>query len=281
MLKSELAFATVPQEIAVKAGEAAAVEASPEHLEAAEQQDISDESTDWDFMPDEIEDPEMEQTVISEKISDWDFMPDEIEIDEEPKSPEPIWTSGQQGEKQLPDVFKEQPGPPFIPEPFNRDIPKPLPVETREFLPANNGTWGGERGESTWHPDPDYIPPEKYPEHPCSNPDNLTWQEILDKYEIDGIPFKDGFPDFSSVCKGEVEIEGFSTVREDNFDKADIELAKQKGCTPEEVEQWRKENGYTWHECEDMKIMQKVPQEVHANVPHEGGVSQAKKGNGE
>lgn len=67
----------------------------------------------------------------------------------------------------------------------------------------------------------------------------------------------------------------------DNFDKADIELAKQRGCTPEEVAKWRKENGYTWHECKDMKTMQKVPSQVHNNISHSGGISAAKKGNGE
>ncbi|WP_442866219.1 HNH endonuclease signature motif containing protein [Aeromonas sp. QDB50] len=105
-------------------------------------------------------------------------------------------------------------------------------------------------------------------------------REILEKYDIDGIRFKDGEPDFSEISKGDVEIEPFSDSRSDNFDKADIELAKQKGCSPEDVAKWRKENGYTWHECKDMKTMQKVPSEVHNNIPHSGGISEAKKGTG-
>lgn len=102
--------------------------------------------------------------------------------------------------------------------------------------------------------------------------------EILKKYGIDGIRFKDGFPDFSEVSKGNVQIEGFetggNTEKNRNFKKADIELAKQRGCSPEEVKKWREENNYTWHECEDKKTMQKVPNEIHANVPHDGGRSQ-------
>jgi hypothetical protein len=138
----------------------------------------------------------------------------------------------------------------------------------------NNGHWDGERGNSKWYPDRNFIPGK-------SNPENKTWGDILDKYGIDGINFKDGEPDFSEISKGNVEIKPFSTDRSDNFDKADTELAKQKGCTPEEVAKWRKENGYTWHECKDMKTMQKVPSEVHNNIPHSGGISEAKKGNGE
>ncbi|MFE8697681.1 HNH endonuclease [Cytobacillus sp. FJAT-53684] len=155
---------------------------------------------------------------------------------------------------------------------------KPLGEVVEKFrncpIEGNNGHWDGERGNSIWFPDPDFVPGK-------ANPEGKTWSEILDKYEISCIPFKDGEPDFSKVCKGEVEIESFSDNRPDNFDKADIELAKQKGCTPEEVAAWRKENGYTWHECRDMKTMQKVPSEIHNNIPHSGGISEAKKGIGD
>lgn len=164
--------------------------------------------------------------------------------------------------------------------------------------PIDNGHWDGERGNSNWQPDSNYIPGK-------ANPDGKTWSEILDKYGIDRIPFKDGEPDFSEICKGTVEIKQFADSRTDNFDKADIELAKQKngtsedvvkwrkdnfdkadieltkqkGCTPEDVANWRKENCYTWHECKDMKTMQKVPSEVHNNITHSGGISEAKKRN--
>ena len=153
--------------------------------------------------------------------------------------------------------------------PFN----KPIVYELEKFrhCPISDGHWEGERGDSKWVPDGDYIPQK-------SNPEGKTWDEILEKYGIDGINFKDGEPDFSKLSKGTVEIENFSENRDDNFDKADAELAKQRGCTPEEVAKWRKENGYTWHECKDMKTMQKVPSEVHNNVPHSGGISEAKKG---
>ena len=154
-----------------------------------------------------------------------------------------------------------------FPKVENREAQRPSETE----LPVENGVWEDERGNSKWTPDPDYVPQKK-------NPEQKQWKEILDEFKIDGIDFEDGEPDFGEVSKGNVEIESFSTSRDDNFDKADMELARQKGCTPEEVEKWRKGNSYTWHECRDMKTMQKVPSVVHNNVSHRGGISEAKGG---
>lgn len=141
---------------------------------------------------------------------------------------------------------------------------------SRGFLPANNGNWLGEVGDSVWSPDDNFIPQK-------SNPDELTWRELKDKYQIEGISFKDGEPDFSEIMKDEVEIDNFTTERNRNFPQADEKLAEKWGCSPRDVADWRKENGYTWHECKDCKTMQLVPSEVHNNVPHEGGISVAKR----
>lgn len=144
-----------------------------------------------------------------------------------------------------------------------------LECECYSRCPRENGTWTGERGDSEWKPDPDYVPPKQ-------NPEGQTWSEILKEYGIDSIPFENGEPKLNDISKGDVEIDDFSSDRSKNFAKADIALAKERGCTPEEVAQWRKENGYTWHECSDMRTMQKVPSKVHNNIPHAGGVSRAK-----
>ena len=144
--------------------------------------------------------------------------------------------------------------------------------------PENNGHWDGERGDSKWIPDGDYTPKEKGADKPYSNPENQTWEKLLEKYGIDGITFNDGFPDFSEISKGTVEIDDFQTGKTEakikNFSQADRKLAEQRGCTPGEVKKWRQDNNYTWHECEDKKTMQKVPNEIHANIPHDGGRSQ-------
>ena len=143
---------------------------------------------------------------------------------------------------------------------------------SNERIPQTGGKWEGEEGDSKWLPDR-----EKKPENPQTNPEGKTWGEILDENETDGIPFNDGEPDFSETSRGTVEIEDFSENRDDNFDAADEKLAQEKGCTKEEVRQWRKDNHHTWHERSDMKTMDKVPTEVHGNVPHEGGISAKKK----
>lgn len=154
-------------------------------------------------------------------------------------------------------------------DPISYDRPLAIIADDIRNCPRENGHWEGERGNSRWVPDPDYVPQK-------SNPEGKTWEEILKKYGINGTEYKDGEPNFESISKGTVEIEDFSSDRSDNFDKADTELAKERGCAPEEVRKWRKENGYTWHECKDMKTMQKTPSEVHNNISHRGGVSNSK-----
>lgn len=159
-----------------------------------------------------------------------------------------------------------------------KDIDKPIAKELDEVkgcpIEGNGGHWEGERGNSKWFPNRDEIP-----KNPLTNPDGLTWGQILDKYGIDGIEFKNGEPDFSPVAKGTVEIDHFTDNRYGkggNFDQACERLAEQRGCTKEEVKVWMKENKYTWHERSDCKTVDKVPTEIHGNIRHSGGISEAK-----
>lgn len=138
-----------------------------------------------------------------------------------------------------------------------------------QHCPRENGSWQGERGNSKWVPDGKYVPQKM-------NPKGQNWESILKANNIDGVVFKDGEPNFKDVSKIDVKIKDFSSDRADNFDKADIACAKKQGCSPEDVAKWRKSNGYTWHECGDMNTMQLVPRTVHGNIPHRGGVSNAK-----
>ena len=175
---------------------------------------------------------------------------------------------------------------------IGKEIGNKVPNFTCEFrnqdgiskkTPNSNGYWTGEKGNSIWIPDDDYIPQEKYPnsEGAKSNPDNLTLKEIFKKYGIDGIEFKDGEPDFSPVSESTVEVDDFSEKRDENFAQADEKLAEQWNSegkeggpwTREKVEEYRKENNMTWHERSDCKTMDLVPTEIHANVPHSGGIS--------
>ena len=100
-------------------------------------------------------------------------------------------------------------------------------------IDEHGGHWEGERGNSKWFPNLDDIPGNQK-----TNPEQLTWKEILDKYGIDGITFIDGEPDFSEISKGTVEIDNFTDNRYGkggNFDQACEKLAQQRGCTKEEV----------------------------------------------
>lgn len=154
----------------------------------------------------------------------------------------------------------------------DRELNKSLGTKAMGMIPRNGGEWTENPGDSVWKPNREVVPNDRN----YSNPEGKTWGEILDKYEVDGIPFHEGEPDFSEVSKGTVEIDDFSDVRYGagaNFDQADEKLAQERGCSKEDVFEWRKENHYTWHERSDCKTMDKVPREVHGNVPHSGGIS--------
>lgn len=141
-------------------------------------------------------------------------------------------------------------------------------------IDGHYGKWEGERGNSKWCPDKEVVPNKQ-----GTNPENKTWEEISKENGIDGIDFKDGEPDFSEIAEVEAEIDDFSENRESNFKQADEALAEYRGVTPKEIKDYRKENGYTWHECSDCKTMQLVPSEVHGNVSHKGGISAIKSQN--
>ena len=83
-----------------------------------------------------------------------------------------------------------------------------------------------------------------------------------------------------------VSIENMNEIRRENFRKCDIKCAeiwsreKYEGksrWTPSDVKQWRNENGYTWHERNDMVICDLVPTKINRFFGHLGGVSECKK----
>lgn len=153
-------------------------------------------------------------------------------------------------------------------------------TEREVHWPQTGGHWEGDETNGwRWIPDGDVIPPK-------NNEGGHNWAEILGREKIDGIPFsKDGEPDFSEISRGDVQIENFSTVRNDNFTQADIKLSEQwnqdakdgkSDWTPNDVRAYRTENKLVWHEHSDMKTMDLKPKDVHNNIPHSGGISVAK-----
>lgn len=132
----------------------------------------------------------------------------------------------------------------------------------------SRGEWIGERGESEFIPSGTEI------------------KDILDKYELDGITYKDGIPDFSGVSEATVDIENMTENRAENFKQCDEKCAEQwnkeahegkTDWTARDVSQWRKESGFSWHERNDMKTCDLVPTRINDYFGHLGGVSECKK----
>jgi hypothetical protein len=133
------------------------------------------------------------------------------------------------------------------------------------------GYWEGERGESK------YI----------QSDENI--KKILAEYGLDGIVYHDGIPDFSGCSESTVEIDNMSANRQGkdgNFEQADQKYAEQwnkegwdgkTDWTKRDVTNWRRNNGYSWHECNDRKTCQLIPTEINDYFKHFGGVAECKK----
>lgn len=159
------------------------------------------------------------------------------------------------------------------------DKPITIDIENVKGCPieGNGGNWTGERGNSKWIPEKDFVP-----SNPCTNPNQLSWDMINKKYNIDGVNFNNGQPDFLEISKGNVEIDNFTENRfgkGGNFDQAAEKLSEKTGYSKSEIKEWMKDNKYTWHECNDCRTMQKVPTEVHGNISHTGGIAEIKSAN--
>jgi hypothetical protein len=135
----------------------------------------------------------------------------------------------------------------------------------KEFAGYSKGEWDGEPGDSKFHPEKQEA------------------REALERYKQDGINYKDGEPDFSKVSEITVEIDNMTSSRPENFMQADELGANQWNAnfkdgrndwTASDVNAWRKENLYSWHECLDMKTMNLVQRDVHEACKHYGGVAE-------
>ncbi len=133
---------------------------------------------------------------------------------------------------------------------------------------GERGKWTGVRGES------DFIP------------NDSEIKGILGKNCVDRIAYKDGVPDFSEVSEGTVSIDMMSDNRAENFRQCDEKCAElwnseyrndRTDWMPREVQQWRKENGYSWHERNDMKTCDLIPTKINDYFGHLGGVAECKK----
>ena len=145
--------------------------------------------------------------------------------------------------------------------------------------PSALGEWDGPRGESKFVPS------------------DAGAQKCLAEHGLDGIEYKNAIPDFAPVSEARVEIDGMSENRYSkigdngerivgNFGKADVKCAEawsaeardgKTDWSSKDVSVWRKENGFSWHENNDMKTMDLVPHDIHAACTHLGGVAEIKR----
>ena len=142
------------------------------------------------------------------------------------------------------------------------------PQERLNYTPKNTGEWIGERADSKFVPN------------------SVEAKEVLSKYGLDGIKYKNGIPDFSSCAESRIKIDMMNPLsRYLNFKQYDIncaELWSKNGrdgkydWTARDIKNWRENNNYTWHECNDRKTAQLVPSEIHSACTHLGGISEMK-----
>ena len=154
------------------------------------------------------------------------------------------------------------------------------------IVPKSHGRWYGEEGNSLWIPDDDYCPPNKS----YSNVSGLSWAQIKAKYGIKGIRYQNYLPCFEDIQAESVTVDyaksgfdrysgGDSSLHELAF----AALSKKKGWSKEEAYAFKEDRAHdwpikkplVWHELPDCKTMILVPQEIHGNIPHFGGIAMA------
>lgn len=146
------------------------------------------------------------------------------------------------------------------------------------------GYYTGTRGESK------YIP--------CTRTvEGVVVTEILKKYGLDGIEYRNAEPDFEVCSEAIVQINNMTEFRDPyidkngvqqpgNFSYADQELATawnavgrdgKTDWTEEDIKKYRKANRLTWHEKCDAKTMVLVRSEINLYFQHSGGCAECKR----
>jgi hypothetical protein len=130
-----------------------------------------------------------------------------------------------------------------------------LPRGTDEPDSKYGGFWSGERGNSEWYSDVEAV-------------NMLTgWQPIR---------FRKGFPDFRPWAKERIFMK-CTGIDDIDFPIADARMAKKLGFKNQTAyADYRSANRLTWHHIEGGKEMILVPRDIHENVPHQGGASDAR-----
>ena len=106
-----------------------------------------------------------------------------------------------------------------------------------------------------------------------------------------GVEYRNGYAIFDPFSFYDVDLELMSTNRDLNFRNGDKFISRNPrlarklgieasdpsvGVRPKDVRLWRRKNGYTWHEKEDVRTLQLVPILIHRHSPHLAGVGEIK-----
>lgn len=104
---------------------------------------------------------------------------------------------------------------------------------------------------------------------------------------VTSIPFSAGFPDFDEAMV-RITLSGYrdlecrftfpagqqlSDDRSANMYQADAWVAGHFQCSVSSVTDLRRDRHFTWHEEEDLRHMRLVVREIHAYLPHSGGIN--------
>ena len=138
--------------------------------------------------------------------------------------------------------------------------------DRRDITPINNGEWSGERGNSIWRPEVEDVAAQ------------------LRSYGVDGIEYRDGFPDFSPVTVYEHQLpeELYRSSDTVQFNHCNEAMANHLGMNPEfadnfdddqieAIRQCLRPGGYSWHHNVEHGNMQLVPTRIHQDCRHYGG----------
>ncbi len=140
---------------------------------------------------------------------------------------------------------------PEVPE--GQRLPRPTDTPSTEI----GGIWSGVRGDSEWSSD---IP------------------AVIAVTGGKPVRFRNGYPDFSPWARERAYLR--VTGHDDtDFAVADRLMARLRGFPNQTAyAEWRSANRLTWHHVEGAQMMILVPRDLHENVPHVGGASEARGG---
>lgn len=161
-----------------------------------------------------------------------------------------------QAEAQQPQAFQSRKEG-VLPSRSDPDVPEGqrMPLGTETPTVDKGGFWGGERGNSEWFSDVEAL-------------NKVTGYKPVE--------FRNGYPDFSPWAKERVRVP-ITGIDSTDFAAADKLMAPKRGFANQTAyKEWRKANRLTWHHVEGADEMILVPRDMHGNVPHIGGASEAR-----